>query len=269
MKSILLHVASDKGFQSRLEAAVAAARSYDAHVDLVRVTPYETFLVGDPFGAASVLPVLPEEVRRHQQDDRDSIEARFRTEGISWDWHELDGIPQQRILEQSRLSDLIVLNLPGGAGALADPPASLTGVVAIHARAPVLAVPADSGSVDLLGPALLAWNGSQECAHALRLTLSMLKAASAVHIVTVGDDHPAFPASTASRYLGMHEIISDLHDWPIDGGSVGETLLAAAASLQAQYIVMGAYGRLRFMESLFGGVTRDLLHSSTPLVLAH
>ncbi len=269
MKSILLYVASDKGFETRLETAVAAARSYNAHLECVQVTPYDTLLIGDPIGAASVLPTVPEEVRRHQEEHRQSVEGRLREEGISWDWHSLEGLPQQRILERSGPADLIVLNLPGAHGAFADPPASLTGLVAVHARAPVLAVPVESAPVDLLGPALLAWNGSQECAHALRLTLSMLRAASAVHIVTVGDADPDFPASTASRYLARYDIVSHLHDWPLDGRSVAEALLDAAESLQAHYIVMGAYGRPRFMETLFGGVTRDLLHASTPLVLAH
>jgi nucleotide-binding universal stress UspA family protein len=38
----------------------------------------------------------------------------------------------------------------------------------------------------------------------------------------------------------------------------------------AGLLVMGAFGRSRLRETLFGGVTRHLLsHSRTPLLLAH
>ena len=269
MKTILLYAGADRGMDARVEAALSVAHSFNSHVNCVHVTPHDFILTGDPMGPATTMPVVIEEVRRHEEEVRERIEERLKSEGISWDWRQLSGMPQQMIAEQSRLADLIVMTLPGEAGALADPPASMTGTIALHSRAPVLAVPADGGAVKLVGPALVAWNGSQESAHALRLALPMLRLASVVHIVTIGDHAIDFPPAEASRYLARHGITAQLHERPQGGKPVAESLADAAATLQCGYIVMGAYGRPRFLEAVFGGVSRDLLHGSTPLVLAH
>lgn len=269
MKMILLYVASDGGMEARLQAALSAARSFDGHLNCIQVTRYDIVVTGEPLGATSTMPVLPEEVRRRDEELRGRIEDRLRGEAVSWEWHHLNGLPVQIIVDQSRLADLIVMNLPGAAGGLADPPASITGNVALHARAPVLAVPTEGGSVDLLGPVLVAWNGSHESGHALRLVRSMLRAASAVHIVTISDTPLHFPPAEASRYLARHGIASQVHEWPQEGRSVADALIEACTRLQCGYILMGAYGRPRFLEAVFGGVSRDLLHNSVPLVLAH
>ncbi|MDP8912460.1 MAG: universal stress protein [Pseudomonadota bacterium] len=269
MKSILLHIAHDRGTDARVEAALSVAHSYNGHVNCINVTPHDFLLTGDPLGPAATMPVVVDDVRRREEELRDRIEGRLRREGVSWEWRQLSGIPQQMIVEQSRLADLIVMSLPGAAGAFAVPPASMTGTVAIHARAPVLAVPTEGGSLKLVGPALVAWNGSQESAHALRLALPMLRLASVVHIVTISDTPLDFPPAEASRYLARHNVLSQMHEWPHSGKSVADALLDAAASMQCGYIVMGAYGRPRVLEAVFGGVSRDLLHGSTPLVLAH
>ena len=47
-------------------------------------------------------------------------------------------------------------------------------------------------------------------------------------------------------------------------------ILDQALALDADLIVMGGYGHSRVGEFIFGGVTRDMLKTSTvPLLLAH
>jgi nucleotide-binding universal stress UspA family protein len=46
-------------------------------------------------------------------------------------------------------------------------------------------------------------------------------------------------------------------------------LLTAAASAQADLLVMGAYGRSRLSEWAFGGATRQVLHDADLPVLLH
>lgn len=51
---------------------------------------------------------------------------------------------------------------------------------------------------------------------------------------------------------------------------MADRLLTHAAECDANLIVMGGYGHWRLRESLFGGVTRDLIRKSeVPLLLAH
>jgi nucleotide-binding universal stress UspA family protein len=57
---------------------------------------------------------------------------------------------------------------------------------------------------------------------------------------------------------------------PSAGQSVAGRLLIHAAECGADLIVMGGYGHWRLRESLFGGVTRDMVRKSeVPLLLAH
>jgi nucleotide-binding universal stress UspA family protein len=52
--------------------------------------------------------------------------------------------------------------------------------------------------------------------------------------------------------------------------SVSDTLLAQVAELDADLLVMGAYGHSRLREMILGGVTRDILrNTNVPVLIAH
>jgi nucleotide-binding universal stress UspA family protein len=140
----------------------------------------------------------------------------------------------------------------------------------LYARCPVLMVPHGQRRLDLAGPALVAWNGSSEAAHALRLALPLLKGAGAVHLVEVNDDLTGLPASEAALWLARHGVAADVHEWPAKGRRASVALLHAATELGAAWLVMGAYGHSRLRETVLGGVTRELIASaSLPLLMAH
>lgn len=280
MKSVLLYANQDGGFESRLQAALDVARLFEGHLTCLQVSPYDSFIMGDPFGGIYALPTVIEQVQHAADAHRDEVEARLRGEGVSWEWLRFDGAPAQLIVDRARLCDLIVLGLPG-----AEPIAGARDIAAdvlVHARSPVLAVPANGGSApappaaspkmgfDALASAMVAWDGSLEASHALRLTLPMLARAAAVHVVTVTQGHREFPATEACQYLARHGVATELHEWPAEGRSTADVLLAAAAQMSAAWLVMGAYGHTRLREAVLGGATRDMLHASTiPLLLAH
>jgi len=51
---------------------------------------------------------------------------------------------------------------------------------------------------------------------------------------------------------------------------VAQTITEAAAARRCGLIVLGAYGRMRITERIFGGVTHDMLSNlSIPLLLRH
>jgi nucleotide-binding universal stress UspA family protein len=211
-----------------------------------------------------------EQVQRTAGAHRSGIEERLQGEGVAWDWLAFDGAPGQLIVDRARLSDLIVVSQPGGDGASTQAAQAIAADVLVHARSPVLAVPQASRGLNGLGAALVAWDGSIEASHALRLTLPMLAKASAVHIVTVTEGNREFPATDAARYLARHGIEPELHEWPAEGRSVAQALCAAAGEVDAAYIVMGAYGHTRLREAVLGGATRDMLRECRlPLLLAH
>jgi nucleotide-binding universal stress UspA family protein len=268
MKTVLLYANDDKGMESRLQAALDMARAFDAHITCVQVTPYDSFIMGDAFGGVYAMPTVIEQVREKEDAHRARVESRLNNEGVGWDWLRYDGSPAQVLFDRARLADLVVLNLAS------DPdhegPASLVADVALNVRAPVLALPTASRAIDLFGPAMLAWDGAVEAANALRLSLSLLRQASEIHVVTVTDDVVAFPATDAALYLSRHGIEPVLHQWPREGRGTAAALIDAATTLNVGYVVMGAYGHSRLREALLGGATREMLRSSPlPLVLAH
>ena len=125
-------------------------------------------------------------------------------------------------------------------------------------------------SFDISGNALVAWNGSAEAANALRLALPLLLHAAFVHIIEVNGDAATLPSTEAATYLSRHGIKAELHEWPAKGRSVSDALLNAMSELDGCHLVMGAYGHSRLREFTLGGVTRELiLSSSVPLLLAH
>lgn len=268
MKSILLYANEDIGLESRLQAALDVTRLFEGHLTCLQVSPYDSFIMGDPFGGIYALPTMIEQVRRTADEHRERIEPRLRGEGVSWDWLRYDGAPAQLLVDRGRLTDLIVLSLPG-----ADPAAGARDIAAdvlIHARSPVLAVPAAARGFDGLGQAMIAWDGSLEASHALRMALPMLRQAAGVNVVTIAQGHREFPATDASQYLSRHGIPSDLDERPAGSRTTAAALIEAAAALSAAYIVMGAYGHTRLREAVLGGATRDMLHDSpVPLLLAH
>lgn len=269
MKTVLLYANEDSGFQSRLEAALDLARLSAGHLLCLQVTPYDSFIMGDAFGGIYALPSVIEAVQETEDKHRARVEEKLRSEGVPWDWIHFHGQPAQMTVDRARLSDVIVVTLPTD-DIDYDGPGGMATDVALHARTPVLAVPPGHLGVDLLGPAVVAWNGSQESCNALRLTLSLLEKASIVHVVTVTDEGNDFPSTWAAKYLARHGLKAQLHDWPRGGRTIAESLIDAANVLNASYVVMGAYGHSRFRETMLGGVSRDMLrHSPLPLLLAH
>ena len=269
MKSMLLYANRDPGLEARLQAALDATRRFDGHLTCLLVTPQDAFILGDPFGGVYALPTVVDQVRKVAEDQREALEARLAGEGVQWECLRFDGAPAQVIVDRARLADLVVLSLPGS-GRDASATHEITADVLVHARAPTLAMPQQGRSFDAGAPAMVAWDGSRESSHALRLTLPVLRCAAAVHVVTVADGHTEFPATDACRYLARHGIEPELAEWPRKGRSIAAALVDAAERAGAGYMVMGAYGHTRLREAVLGGTTREMLHESRlPLLLAH
>lgn len=271
MKSILLYANDDAGLESRLQVALDLARGFGGHLTCLAVTPYDAFILGDPFGGIYALPVMVEGLREAEEAHRAKMQERLRAEDVAWDWVHRDGQPAQMIVNSARLADVIVISQPQRDWRTDAGPVSLADAVAVNARAPVLSVPETSRGFDCEGTAMVAWNGSDEAAHALRAALPLLAKARSVEVVTVADeDIPGLPPLDACHYLARHGVTSELREWPRGDKGIGPDLIDAALDIGATTLVTGAYGRSRVMEAVLGGTTRHLLDNAPmPLLLAH
>jgi nucleotide-binding universal stress UspA family protein len=118
---------------------------------------------------------------------------------------------------------------------------------------------------------MIGWNGSPEAIRATRAALPLLRRAGKV-VVLSGTRRSHYmanwdPPFDLSIYLARHGIAHEVVDWPARDEREGDSLLAIAHELGADLLVMGAYGRTRFSEWMFGGATREVLHEAPMPVL--
>lgn len=270
MKTILLHVHDDIGQAARLEFALDLARATGGHISCVQITPLEYFVGTDPFGGMYAVKEVLANLREQETAERARIEARLASEGVSWDWLQFDGNVAQTLISQARLADVVILSQPARGDDPVAEPIPVVPDVALHSRAPVFSIPAQVKPLDVAGPAMVAWNGSYEAAHALRFAVPLLKLASDVHLVEITQETRDFPSTAAASYLARHGLEPEIRTVAPGDKGVGATLARTADEIGASYLVMGAYGHSRLREMILGGVTRDLLGDARiPLFMSH
>jgi nucleotide-binding universal stress UspA family protein len=269
MKTIMVHIDADDGQAARLQAAFDLARAFGGHLVCLQVTPYAAYALGDPAMGAFPITALMQAVEKQRTDERNSVEARLRQEGVSWDWISRDGDIVDRIAEAARLADVVVMS----SGPFANNQGirvGITGDVAIHAPTPVVAVPTGSRGIAVTGAALIAWDGSQEAALAMRSALPMLRLAESVDILTVEEKPTDFRARDAAAYLSRQGVTAEVIERSSGGDSIEKVIRTVLAERRSAWLVQGAYGHSRLRETLFGGVTRGLLADApVPLLMAH
>lgn len=269
MKTILVHIEGDEGQESRLQAAFDLARTFGAHLNCLQVTPYAAYALGD--GGMSGFPVttLIEAIEKQRREDRATVEARLKAEGVSWDWAAREGDAVVRLAEASRLVDAVVMS----AGTFEKTPRlqlATIGDVVMQAAAPVLAVGPGERALNLAGVVVVAWDGSREAAVAMRGSLAVLKMAKEVHILTVEEKPSDFRASDAARYLSRHGVEAEVIERGTGGNSIEAVIREEILRLGASFLVQGAYGHSRLRQTFFGGVTKGLLSDPpAPLFLGH
>jgi nucleotide-binding universal stress UspA family protein len=142
----------------------------------------------------------------------------------------------------------------------------------LQARRPVLLAPSQLQN-QLTDTAMIAWDESLECWHAVSAAIPLLQLAKSVEVVSVDRDPARRKTSQAElmAYLRCHGIAASASVVAPDLRSVGDTLLATAANFDAGLLVMGAYSHSRLREMLLGGATRHILKNATarPVFLAH
>jgi nucleotide-binding universal stress UspA family protein len=270
IKSVLLHTNDDVAMDGRLQVALDVCRALNAHLTCLHVTPYNAYVAFDPFGGVSTQGAIMDSLRDSETKLRARIESRLDKEDVLWDWSSVDGEVAGTIVAMSALSDLVIISQACGATKGQNKPLAIVDDIAVHASCAVLVVPQGISQLHMNDEAVIGWNLSPEAAHAIRGAIPFLKGASFVHIASVNEDGEAYPQTNANTYLSRHGIKSDLHELAGTNREAAIVLHDFAVSKQASYLVMGAYGRSRFRETLLGGATRSLLSTSKiPLLLAH
>jgi nucleotide-binding universal stress UspA family protein len=242
MKTIALMLDADGGDEGCLKAALDLTKSLHGHL------------------------ICVDAPARH--DRRRVIDERLGQEEISWEWSAVTG-EAGTIAESVYFADILVTGPP--AGNLFDPNLPrFTADTAVARHVPVLVIPDDRDGFAVSGNVLVAWDGSHAALAALRCAVPLLALSRGVRILEI-DDRAAGPsAASAARYLSHHGIAATIEPIHSLHRPTCDLIEAHAQSIDAAYIVMGAFGHNRLREVFLGGVTRSMLDkSSYPLFLAH
>lgn len=266
MKNILVLLHDDAGQEARLQVALDVTRALRGHLTCLDVVQYPVI--------DSLIPVegqalLLEDERQQEAANRSALRARLSIEDVSWSMDNTMGDLAACVTRAAGLADLIVLNRKLDDRAGPDMRDIATRVVLESGR-PVLAVPEAARGLNLLGHAVVAWDGSMPAMAASTAAVPLLKLAASVSILEVGDETSS-SAEEVAAYLSRHAIHASVERIAQKAGqSIAEAIDIVCQVQGAAYCVMGAYGHSRMREALFGGVTRRMLSSSErPLLLAH
>jgi nucleotide-binding universal stress UspA family protein len=204
--------------------------------------------------AANVIPLL------EANEEPDALPAAS--------WREREGLYATVAARQASAFDLIIAASAAVTKSLKD----IAEQSLLQGRRPVLLAPSCLDT-KLTDPAMIAWDDTPECWHAVSAAIPLLKLAQSVRVVSV-DKNPASRRAShveVLSYLRSHDLRAAAEVIAPDSQSVGDSLLANAAELAAGLLVMGAYSHNRLREMLLGGVTRYILQhaSCPPVLLAH
>lgn len=258
MRSIIVPAQRSAEFEPRLESALSLARAHRSHVTVLIDTPVSQFMVTDMYGGPHVAAEAMREACAADVLLGQRLDSRLAGQDVPFDIVERIDDPVEALCDSALLADLVVADL-----AFPRLPEVLVGT-----STPVLALPPgrSPGLLDKAG--MIAWDGSRPAARALRAAIPILRGFASVHVVSVKRRADrTFPETDALHYLARHDIHAEYGERFVDG-SIEETLDREAARLDAQLLVMGAFGHSRLREYLVGGVTRYfLLGRTVPLLL--
>jgi len=206
------------------------------------------------------MPAATSNVRRH-------FEAISAKHDLSTEFRVIRrGGPDEDITLSSLHSDLVVIGqrelqeLRG----YASPERLL-----LSSGAPILVIPSGWKSESIGNKILVGWNASRQARRAVADALPFLVAASSVTLLVVDSEeragrHGEEPGADIALYLARHGARVDVEQVLSKGIPVADIILSHAADHGMDLIVIGAYSHARFVEVVFGGVTRTLL-GQTPI----
>jgi nucleotide-binding universal stress UspA family protein len=274
-KTILLHVNDERRVAGLVDAAASLAARYEAHLIGLYVMPPVPLYGVTQMGAGMIkagLATFREEAKRV----RAAFDQATMGKPVVTEWRLVDardpGVAET-IMDHGRVCDLIIASQRDrdwDFATLLDEPERL----AIESGRPVLIVPHKSKFSNFGRRITVAWNGTREAARAAFDALPLLKDADTVQILWINpqDDPDAgdVPTAEIATALARHGVKCEGRMLLADDAKVGDVLRANMEEDGSDLLIMGAYGRSRIREFVFGGATRDLLrHMTVPVLMSH
>ena len=220
---------------------------------------------------------LAEGIKEAQDDAREHLEKIFNevcdAVGLAADQRSIEhhvGLPTEIYPRVSLLSDGLIT--PHECVTSGNEHGLAFESMLLDRRQPVIVSSTDE--TPDLSTMIIAWDGSPQAARAIRLNLSVLRAADRIVVAQNAqkiDVEDRFGAEDPKRVVDFLKPLKKDVDVRKFDGKVASGLLKLSEDLNAGVIVAGAYGHSRLEEMIFGGVSKSLLRADhgPALALAH
>ena len=274
-RTILVHLNDNRRAEALLEPAIGLATRYNSHLVGLHVSaglPAPPV----PMGYASALVGSLVAQERKRGEDVAATFARMTTNAAFVPEWRLLKVPHvdlaSVVVEHGRAADLIVAGQT-------DPDWDLSPLLyfperlALESGRPVLVIPYAGRYHQVGRKVVIAWKPSREAARAVFDALPLLQGAESVHILEVkgrGDEAGLAPDTSIAAALARHGMRPMIRTSVAADISVGDDILSRLSDLDADLLVMGAYGHSRMREMVFGGATRTIAgHMTVPTLFSH
>jgi nucleotide-binding universal stress UspA family protein len=192
------------------------------------------------------------------RSDIEICDAPDHTKGVTASWHEENGHALKRIMFRARHNDLVVVGRAKTANGL---PADFLEQLLMGCGRPVL-IASSAPEPMPTGTIMVCWKETAEAARALNAAMPFLIHARRVVIVSVAEtvENLAEAVSDVARQLAWNGVRSEVRTLVANGAAIPALLSSAAQDCNADLMVLGAYGRSRMREILFGSCTQSVIH---------
>lgn len=269
LSSILVLVEPEHG-AAALEVAKHAAERLEAPVDAIAVRPdarEAVPLIGEGMSGDLVAQIIASSEAAAEAKMK-ATKALYEVAGLgaSATFDIETGIESAVVARLGRMHGLNVLPC----GPLSDSGSDVIAAALFDAGRPALIAPLHK--IESLGKRIaIFWKDSPEAARAVWSAFPFFAEAEQIKAFTVGDDAAdELSLNRLKDALGRAGVEVEAEFIAPKRATDGDQLIDAAAEMNADLIVMGAYSHSRLREFVFGGVTQTMLEAlARPVFMAH
>lgn len=275
-KKLLVNIPTERSPRPVIDGAISLAARLQAQLDAVSVgheIPNMPFLAEGGAAVATISKVEHEKALERARAALGVFEAEARRAGVAYSCRaitELQAEAAAILGATARLYDLSVVAQPEFEGTFDN---TLAQEILFQSGGPVLFMPHTFRGAFDAGRIGICWDGSRLAARAVRDAMPLLEQAETITILTVNESR-SVPADASAahlvRYLARLGVPTRIAGVTTETANIQSSILSIAADESINLLVMGGYGHSRLKETVFGGVTREMLESMTvPTLMSH
>jgi nucleotide-binding universal stress UspA family protein len=275
IKDIVVNLTPGPGDDPACRYAMSLAEAFNAHVTGVAFAydpPWPPAITD--LGGAQILRSLLEKSRADAKSTAAQFEAAAKRSQLSVQAMTPEATSSgaaEAIANLARTYDLAVLKQSSSRDDVIAQ--EVIEAVLFNSGRPVLIVPYIQKAGFSIKRVLICWDGSRASARAVADSLPLIARADNVQVLTVVTgkfDENDVAGADIAEHLARYKLRVDLTRLPAPDIDVPSAILSHAADVDADLIVMGAYGHSRLRDFVLGGATRGMLQSMTvPTLMSH